>query len=335
MAAAERDPTPPQGLDFALPVGRPAFITAPASSAAMTSPRTLDFSAETLAQTPGTHVEPTLLSMSLPHGLDPALASAGDDGSLGDAVADIFSAELNARAVRGVGCRLRLLVEQRSPEFLDVETNPVIAAELTVRGVTHEAYRFVSLNGQAGYYRRDGRATSRSLLRLPVASEWITSGFGPRRHPVLGRVRDHEGIDIGAGLGQPVWSVGPGQVIHAGWHGHFGNLVEVRHQGGWVSQYAHLSYIAVQQDQWVSQKEFIGEVGDTGLATGPHLHYGLKWRGRFVDATRQHFMRGVRLPSTDMRAFTDVTVRARQALHPSDNTPQGPTMAQAPRPPLR
>jgi murein DD-endopeptidase MepM/ murein hydrolase activator NlpD len=111
-----------------------------------------------------------------------------------------------------------------------------------------------------------------------------------------------------------VWSVGDGRVSRAGYNSGFGRVVEVSHPNGWVSQYAHLSKINVHMGQHVRQKQTVGLVGMTGLATGPHLHYGLRKNGHYVNSLAQHFERATALSGPALAAFRDEAQRLAGAL---------------------
>ncbi len=112
----------------------------------------------------------------------------------------------------------------------------------------------------------------------------ISSRFGERRHPVLGTVRHHDGIDIACAIGSEVRAALPGKVISAGWAGGYGNLIKIRHKGEITeSRYGHLSKLLVPVGQMVKTGDLIGLSGKTGLATGPHLHFELFRRGLLVD----------------------------------------------------
>jgi len=127
------------------------------------------------------------------------------------------------------------------------------------------------------------------LLAAPVAGN-ITSYFGMRRHPILGYVRLHAGIDIAATYGSPIYAVTDGVVSYAGWHGGHGNYVRLQHGGGIDTGYGHMSRIAVGVGTHVARGQVIGYVGMTGLATGPHLHYELFRGGQPVDPLSIRFV---------------------------------------------
>lgn len=111
----------------------------------------------------------------------------------------------------------------------------------------------------------------------------VGSGFGPRLHPILGYVRPHNGLDIGGAQGQPIWASKAGEVIVAGWQGGYGNAVVLLHEGGLTSLYAHMSAITVSVGTVVETGDMIGQVGSTGLSTGPHLHFEMRVQGNLVD----------------------------------------------------
>jgi murein DD-endopeptidase MepM/ murein hydrolase activator NlpD len=117
---------------------------------------------------------------------------------------------------------------------------------------------------------------------LPVKGH-VTSGFGPRRHPILGYVRMHSGVDFGAAYGSPIFAVSEGIVAFAGRHGGHGNYVKLEHGGGLGTGYGHMSRVAVSPGQHVQAGQVIGYVGSTGLSTGPHLHYEVYQNGRTVN----------------------------------------------------
>lgn len=128
-----------------------------------------------------------------------------------------------------------------------------------------------------------------SALGAPVAGH-VTSLFGLRRHPILGFVRMHAGIDFGAAWGSPVYAVSDGAVSYAGWHGGHGNYVRLEHGGGIGTGYGHLSRLAVAPGMHVRRGQVIGYVGSTGLSTGPHLHYELYRNGQTVDPMSVRFL---------------------------------------------
>jgi murein DD-endopeptidase MepM/ murein hydrolase activator NlpD len=173
---------------------------------------------------------------------------------------------------------------------------------------TIAAYRFVAPDGTADYYDGDGRPLRKWLLRTPVDGARLSSGFGKRRHPILGYTRMHRGIDFAAPKGTPVFAAGAGVVEMAGRNRGYGNYLRVRHPGGYATAYAHLARFApgMKPGRRVEQGEVIGLVGATGLATGPHLHYEVLHRGEQVNPLALDAVQGEPLRGYALRAFTAV-----------------------------
>ncbi|MDQ3440632.1 MAG: M23 family metallopeptidase, partial [Planctomycetota bacterium] len=220
-----------------------------------------------------------------------ALEAAGERIELGLALADVFSGEMDFNSDLQPGDTFRVVVERAIREDgAFVAYGPVLAAEYVNDGRRLEAVRFTAPGGTPGYYDPAGRSLKRFFLKSPLKFEpRVTSSFSrSRRHPVLNYTRAHNGVDYSAPSGAPVAAVAGGVVTFAGWSGGGGRTVKVRHSGGYESQYLHLSAIMVRSGARVSQGDLVGRVGATGLATGPHLHYGLRRNGAFVNPVREH-----------------------------------------------
>ena len=136
------------------------------------------------------------------------------------------------------------------------------------------------------HYHRDGGSLRTMFLKMPVPFGRISSPYSTARlHPVLGYTRAHRGIDYAAPTGTEIYAVGDGVITRRGWNGGYGNYVRVRHANGYETEYGHLSGYASGQSvgSYVRQGQIIGYVGSTGLSTGPHLHFGMKRNGEFVN----------------------------------------------------
>lgn len=182
----------------------------------------------------------------------------------------------------------------------------LVAARLERGATPLEVYEYDSADGRTLYFDAAGMSLERSFLSAPLEFRRISSGFArARRHPVLGTWRAHQGIDYAADTGTPVSVVADGVVTRAGWAGGYGRLVEVRHANGAITRYAHLSAIAaaVKRGASVRQGQVIGQVGASGLATGPHLHYELLLAGRPVDPRRVNGGSGTPLPEYERPGF--------------------------------
>jgi murein DD-endopeptidase MepM/ murein hydrolase activator NlpD len=231
-----------------------------------------------------------------------ALVHAGESPALVQSLVDVFAYEIDFYSEVKPGDTFGLLVEKRYANGQFLGYGDMTAAEFVTRGAPHRAFMHRT-DGATSYFDAEGRSMRKQLLRTPLRYGPVTSGFGVRHHPVLHYTRNHNGTDYGVPVGTPVWSVGEGRVITAGWHGGYGRLVEVSHPNGWVSQYAHLSKIMVRPGQHVHQKDIVGLVGQTGLATGPHLHYGLKKNGLFVNSLAQKFERAKSLSGAELEGY--------------------------------
>lgn len=183
----------------------------------------------------------------------------------------------------------------------------VLAVEVADGEHTHEAYYFAAKGGEDGaYYRRDGRPIDGLFLRYPVAYTRISSLFSNNRfHPIKNRHLPHYGVDFAAPTGTPVIAIADGTVEKAGWQGGNGRMVRVRHDGTYESGYAHLSRIAsgVTLGSRVRQGQVIGYVGQSGLATGPHLHFVMYRNGEYVDPLQVNPGRKPALAGNSRTAF--------------------------------
>jgi hypothetical protein len=171
----------------------------------------------------------------------------------------------------------------------------LLYAALTVRDQTFRYYRFRSPDDNSvDYYDENGRSTRKFLLRKPIEGGVMTSPFGMRYHPILHFSRMHTGVDWGAPVGTPVLAAGNGVIIKAGYDSGYGRRVEIQHANGYVTTYNHMSAFArgVSEGVHVTQGQVIGYTGQSGLATGPHLHYEVIINGNFVDPM------GIKLPRT-------------------------------------
>jgi murein DD-endopeptidase MepM/ murein hydrolase activator NlpD len=192
----------------------------------------------------------------------------------------------------------------------------ILAAEIVSRGTRYPAIWFEGSSDVVGYFDADARPLAHGFSRYPVAFPRITSRFNPNRyHPVLGQYRAHTGTDLGAPTGTPVMSAAKGTVTFAGTKGGYGRMIEISHFNGYTTRYAHLSRFAskIRAGTRVEQKDVIGYVGATGLATAPHLHYELRINGRPVDVSKAKLPDAPPIPKS-MRERFNVLAAERSAL---------------------
>lgn len=236
-----------------------------------------------------------------------AMSALGETPELPIALADIFGGELDFNSELQPGDRFQLVVEKLYRDHRLVKYGPILAATFTASGRTLVGLRYASSSGDPGYYDLAGRSLKRFFLRSPLKFDpQITSGFSAARmHPVLHEVRAHLGVDYRAPVGAPVIAVANGVVSKAGWSGGSGRMVGIRHAGGYESFYLHLSAINVRAGAHVSQGSIIGRVGQSGLATGPHLDYRLKKNGAWVNPVLEHrrMPPGAPIPDAELAGY--------------------------------
>jgi murein DD-endopeptidase MepM/ murein hydrolase activator NlpD len=205
--------------------------------------------------------------------------------------------------------RFDMIVAHRRAETGETEMGQLLYA--AVDGKKDAAVVRWSGGGKSQFFLPDGSSARKGLMKTPVAGAQLTSGFGFRRHPILGFSRLHQGVDFGAPHGAPVMAAAGGTVVYAGWHGGHGNYVKIRHSKGLETAYAHLSRIKVRVGQRVDQGQNIGAVGSTGLSTGPHLHYEVWSNGRAVNPRGAKFSGGLQLTGGELSRFKSELNRLR------------------------
>jgi murein DD-endopeptidase MepM/ murein hydrolase activator NlpD len=186
------------------------------------------------------------------------------------------------------------------------DKSEVLFASLSVGGETKKYYRFQTPDdGVVDYYDETGKSAKKFLVRKPVNNAIMRSGFGGRRHPILGFVKMHTGVDWAAPYGTPIFASGNGVVEKVGLEGGYGKYVKLKHNNGYETAYGHMSAFAkgMEAGKRVRQGQVIGFIGSTGQSTGPHVHYEILVNGRFVDPMRVKLPRGRSLEGPVMAGF--------------------------------
>lgn len=232
---------------------------------------------------------------------------AGLDDSTTMNLVDIFSWDIDfARDLRR-GDSFKVLVEERFDHAGELVDRVILAAEFVNQGHVYRAIRFSVQTGRYEYFSPDGKSMRKAYLRAPVKYTRISSRFHLRRkHPILGYTRAHRGVDYAAPMGTPVRAVGDGTVVYAGWRGGYGRLIRIRHVNrDHETYYAHLSRFAhgMRRGKRVHQGQIIGYVGMSGLATGPHLHFEFRVRGKAINPLHVHRSPANPVPSQLRAAF--------------------------------
>jgi murein DD-endopeptidase MepM/ murein hydrolase activator NlpD len=236
-----------------------------------------------------------------------AVAAAGEEEILALSLADLFQWDVDFHREVRTGDTFAMLVERVRSDGRTVAYGPIVAAEYVNAGRSCTAVRYAVTAGSPGYYDRQGRPLRKQFLRAPLRYTRVTSRFSlSRKHPVLGRRMPHWGVDYGAPVGTPVMVTGDGVVSFVGWLGGGGNTVKVRHGGGYVTAYLHLSRAAAgtRAGVRVRQGQVIGYVGSTGLSTGPHLDYRVTRNGSHVNPVRVGGEPAPPLPPAQLQPFT-------------------------------
>jgi murein DD-endopeptidase MepM/ murein hydrolase activator NlpD len=260
-----------------------------------------------------------------------ATDASGERVELAMALADMFSGQIDFDSELQPGDGFEVLFEKasRSGEFAGY--GHILGARFTADGKEYQAFRWTDpTTGKSAYYDESGRSLKRFFLMSPLKFEpRITSRFSRSRlHPVFHTRRAHLGVDYGARYGAPVVAVAAGTVVSAGWAGGGGRQIRLRHAGGFESYYLHLSSFAsgIRRGAHVDQGQFIGRVGASGTATGPHLDFRLRKNGVFVDPVRERRRQppGQPIPPAYLQAFQ----QAREGLLRQISTT---LLAEAPR----
>lgn len=247
-----------------------------------------------------TRLELKSISGKIETSLYSAIKTAGEQGALVDFFVDVFAYDLDFYVDTHEGDEFRIVVEKQLKDQELIRYGRILAAEYKGKEGTFQTFFW---NGK--YYDAAGVSSVKGMLKTPLKFARVSSGFDRRRmHPVLHTVRAHLGVDYAAPVGTPVWAAADGVVSHKAPSGGAGNLVMIRHADGVETAYMHLSKFAnIRVGQKIAAKTVIGYVGTTGLSTGPHLHFGVKKNGAFVDPSKLAPMRGRPVPAKELEAF--------------------------------
>ena len=191
-------------------------------------------------------------------------------------MANIFGGVIDFILDPRQGDSFSILYDEKYLNGTFVGHNDILVTQFINQGRTFTAIRYINRDGEVGYYSPEGESMRKAFLRNPLDVFRISSNFNPRRrHPILNTIRAHKGTDYAAPTGTPIRATSDGRITRASRYGSFGNLVTIKHSGGFETKYAHLSRFAsgISRGDRVRQGEVIGYVGATGGATGPHLHY--------------------------------------------------------------
>ena len=234
------------------------------------------------------------------------------------ALADVFEYRIDMSRDLQRGDGFRVLVEREVVPGAAPRLGRILAASFDLQENEIEAVRFASRGAAGEFFDGTGKSLRAAFLRAPVEFRRISSGFGLRRHPILGVWKKHKGTDYAASQGTPVRAIGDGVVVFAGRKAGYGNVIDVRHRNGYVSRYGHLRGFSrgLRRGAAVAVGQTIGYVGMTGLATAPHLHFEMLMGGvqRDPRAALLQLKGGEPIPGRERLAFDRVRTQLFSSL---------------------
>jgi murein DD-endopeptidase MepM/ murein hydrolase activator NlpD len=243
-----------------------------------------------------------------------SLFAAADGAGLPEAVAmqmaEVFGGDIDFHRDLRKGDRFSVAYEVLYSDGLAVRPGRLLAAEFVNAGKGYRAVWYAGADGgKGGYFTPDGKNLRKAFLRSPLEFSRITSGFGMRMHPIMQQWRAHKGVDYAAPTGTRIRAVGDGVVEFSGWQGGYGNKVVLKHNGQHSTAYGHLSRIApgLQRGARISQGDTIGFVGQTGWATGPHLHFEFRVAGEPRNPLTIAMPAALPVPSNELASFKQST----------------------------
>ncbi|MGH7005808.1 MAG: M23 family metallopeptidase, partial [Alphaproteobacteria bacterium] len=207
------------------------------------------------------------------------------------------------------GDTFETLIEQHRDRNGDIVRHGyILYASLTVQGQTIKLYRWQGEDSEVDYFSEKGESSRKALMRTPIDGARLSSGFGYRRHPILGYSKLHQGVDFAAPSGTPIYAAGAGQIEKLGWAGGYGNSITIRHTKEYSTLYGHMSGFApgMAPGKRVKQGDIIGFVGSTGMSTGPHLHYEVHLAGKQIDPLTLKLPSRQRLQGAELARFLEM-----------------------------
>ena len=187
-----------------------------------------------------------------------------------------------------------------------VKSGNINFSEIILDDESYELYRFQSEGDEfVEYFNSDGKSATKALMKTPINGARLSSGFGMRKHPILGYNKKHQGVDFAAPTGTPIMAAGTGHIEFVGNNGGAGKYIRIKHLNGYKTSYSHLSKYAsgIQKNVKVRQGQVIGYVGNTGLSTGPHLHYEVIFNGKRINPMKMKLPSGKQLKDKNLEIF--------------------------------
>ncbi len=259
-----------------------------------------------------------VVNLSIHSSIYEAMVDAGEDPGLAVDVADIFAWDIDFYRDVRKGDRLRIVVEKQLAHGRLLKYGEILGVRYEGEQVgSKRLLRYDPLASGPSYFDEKGNSAKKSFLKSPLKYVHITSGYGGRVHPFTGFVQNHQGVDFSAEIGTPVWAVADGvvtRVVRNDPGG--GNFVFLRHMNGLETGYLHLSRFAdgMAVGTRVRQKQVVAFTGNTGMSTGPHLHYAMKRGWEYINPLAQKFPRAEPLSKSELPRFEETTSQVRALL---------------------
>ena len=237
-------------------------------------------------------------------------------------MAEIFSGEIDFHRDLRKGDTFTLVYEMQYYRGYPVNTGRILAVEFTNAGRVYQAFHHEQ-GGRSAYYDANGRSLKKAFLRSPLEFSRITSGFKMRLHPIQNVWKAHKGVDYGAPTGTRIRATGDGVISFVGTQNGYGNFVAINHTHGYQTAYAHLSRFAdgIKKGSRVEQGDVIGYVGQTGWATGPHLHYEFRVKGQAIDPLSLQIPVSLPLASQQLASFKASATQRMELLNMLKDAP--------------
>jgi len=244
--------------------------------------------------------------------INSSLFLAGQEAGLSDPLimrlTEIFGWDIDFAINLRKGDSFSVIHEEKYWLGQKIADGPIIAAEFVNQGKSYRAIGIRNAQGRLEYFTPDYRSVRRPFLRTPVQFSRISSGYGLRKHPILGRWRRHTGIDYAAPMGTPIRATADGRIVFRGRKGGYGNAIIIKHGYGYSTLYGHMKRFrsGIRLGSFVEQGQIIGYVGMTGLATGPHLHYELLVNGEHHNPLTYPLPKAVAMNSNERGEFAQL-----------------------------
>lgn len=225
-------------------------------------------------------------------------------------LAEVFAWDIDFALNLRDGDQFTVIYEKLFVDGQEFDSGDILAVEFINHGKKYSAVRYIDNQGNSGYYTPEGNSLKKAFLQTPMDFAKISSHFSlHRKHPVLNTIRAHKGVDYSAAIGTPVKSTGDGKVAFKGEKNGYGNVIEISHANKYSTLYAHLSGFKSQLKvgSMIKQGDIIGYVGNTGLATGPHLHYEFRINGEHINPVTAKIPHSIPLDKSLLVKFKDQT----------------------------